>query len=974
MDELFAAVREECSPPEWSRGVELSRQDAVTLIRESDDEIELRVTLKGGMSSALVSLYPEDEDWSCDCAKQDEALSLVAAAVIALRKAKKEGKDLSARASDAGHVRYDLTRIDRGLKLDRVVVVGQSERRVGASLMLLAKQLDGQAHIVITPDDLELERMLAGRPFEATSRSLAARLFRALDACEHLQFAGKPVKLGQSRCGLDATLRDRGTDFELKLTQSDDIDEVIGGVALRAGNTLHALTEPPLSQSELGSMRRGLVISQRDVGKLVTDILPRLRRAMSVSIKTNRLPELKSSTARVVFDTDGDTESLTVLPTIVYGNPIQARVDGETITHIQGSVPIRDTKAESRLKRRLEEELGLSPGIRIRRHGVEAVELAEGMASFGAELRGDAQDSFYRAPELKADISMEAGSVFGITFKPRSPRKDGSHVTGSIGAQHVLDAYERGDGLVPLEGGGWAPLPTEWLREHSRLLTDLLAARDDQGKLARAALPDAARLFEALDEPRPPDFSALTPLLDTFAKIERSEAPADLRATLRDYQQAGVDWLTFMAHSNMGAMLADDMGLGKTLQALSVMRGRCLVVAPTSVMYNWKSEAGRFRPGLSVHLYHGTNRKLDPRANLTITSYAIVRLDIDVLESSEFDMIILDESQHIKNPESRVAQAAFRLNAPFRMTLSGTPVENRLSELWSQIHFLNPGLLGGRSHFRERYAKPIASGDMGAAAHLRERLRPFILRRKKEEVARELPARTDLVLHCELTGEERAAYDAIRAATQEEIVAKLESGASVMEALEALLRLRQAACHRALVPGQSADTSSKLQRLQETLGELIPAGHRSLVFSQWTSLLDHVERELEESGIAFCRLDGSTRDRASVVDTFQAPDGPPVMLLSLKAGGTGLNLTAADHVFMLDPWWNPAVEDQAADRAHRIGQEKPVFVHRLVARDTVEEKILELQERKRELAELAIGDATGATSLTRDDLVALLSD
>jgi SNF2 family DNA or RNA helicase len=248
------------------------------------------------------------------------------------------------------------------------------------------------------------------------------------------------------------------------------------------------------------------------------------------------------------------------------------------------------------------------------------------------------------------------------------------------------------------------------------------------------------------------------------------------------------------------------------------------------------------------------------------------------------------------------------------------------------------------------------------------------LRRKKQEVAKELPARTDITLHCQLTSDERAAYDAIRAATQEEIVAKLESGASVMEALEALLRLRQAACHRALVPGQSAETSSKLTLLLDTLGQLIPAGHRSLVFSQWTSLLDHVEPLLDEQDIGFCRLDGSTRDRASVVEQFQDPDGPPVMLLSLKAGGTGLNLTAADHVFMLDPWWNPAVEDQAADRAHRIGQDKPVFVHRLVALDTVEEKILALQERKRELAELAIGGATGALSLNRNDLVALLSD
>jgi len=288
------------------------------------------------------------------------------------------------------------------------------------------------------------------------------------------------------------------------------------------------------------------------------------------------------------------------------------------------------------------------------------------------------------------------------------------------------------------------------------------------------------------------------------------------------------------------------------------------------------------------------------------------------------------------------------------------------------MHFANPGLLGGRSDFQERYTDPIANGDPSAGARLRAKIRPFVLRRMKRDVLPELPPRTDMILHVELDEDERNVYDAVRVATKKDVAEKLAHGGGVLAALEALLRLRQAACHRKLVPGQEGESSSKIERLLEALEELVSEGHKALVFSQWTSLLNLVEPHLKNAEIAFTRLDGSTRDRAAVVNTFQAEDGPPVMLVSLKAGGTGLNLTAADHVFLLDPWWNPAVEDQAADRAHRIGQDRPVMVYRMVAKDTVEERIFALQERKRALANVALGDADHAGGITKDELLALL--
>jgi SNF2 family DNA or RNA helicase len=301
-------------------------------------------------------------------------------------------------------------------------------------------------------------------------------------------------------------------------------------------------------------------------------------------------------------------------------------------------------------------------------------------------------------------------------------------------------------------------------------------------------------------------------------------------------------------------------------------------------------------------------------------------------------------------------------------------VENRLDELWSAFHFVNPGLLGTIEDFRDRYALPIESGDRAARDGLRRRIRPFVLRRLKKEVAKDLPPRTDVVLRCSLSAEERAIYERVRALGKQEVASLLEGG-NVMQVLEVLLRMRQAACHSGLVPGAVAPgeeaPSAKLDLLCEHLEEVVAEGHRALVFSQWTSMLDRVGPALDARGIGWVRLDGTTRDRAAVVADFARADGPPVFLLSLKAGGTGLNLTAADYVFHLDPWWNPAVEDQATDRAHRIGQDRPVVSCKLVAEDTVEERILELQARKRALVGAALDEEALARSLSRDDLAAL---
>jgi superfamily II DNA or RNA helicase len=783
---------------------------------------------------------------------------------------------------------------------------------------------------------------------------------------------GAPVRVSPEPVAPEGRLVDRDGDFLLTVDLRPGVTASLGDDAVLCGDVIRPLRETRLEGRELAEYPRGRLFRADEAARLASEILPDLARRIAIDVQTTRLPRtLRSEPARARVATSRDGDALVVRADIVYGDPPAARVVSGRLVGIQGVVPIRDEAAERVAARRIQSELELPVGAEVSVRGEAAIALAARLERFSGTVAGDAQHAFFRAPALAPHFEATADG-FDLWFRsgdgdvPRSRRVDGAM---------ALRAWSAGESLVLLPGGGLAPLPADWLARFGRQVADLLDARDAAGALPRAALPGLAQLCDALEIERPAHLASLAALVDDFAGIPHAALPADLDATLRAYQKIGVDWLVFLRDAGLGALLADDMGLGKTLELLCALRHgeRTLVVAPTSVLFNWEAEIRRFRPALTVSLYHGASRALDPQADVTLTSYALLRLDAEGLAAIAWDTVVLDEAQAIKNPDSQVARAAHALRAKWRVAMTGTPVENRLDELWSQLHFANPGLLGTRARFDERTAKPIAAGDAGAAVQLRARIRPFVLRRRKSEVAPELPPRTEVVLRVELDERERAVYDAVRAATRAQVVERLASGGSVLAALEALLRLRQAACHTGLVPGQRADTSSKVELLVEELATTVAEGHKALVFSQWTSLLDRVEPALRGAAIEFTRLDGSTRDRGGVVAQFQDEAGPPVLLISLQAGGTGLNLTAADHVFLLDPWWNPAVEEQAADRAHRIGQTRPVLVHRLVAADTVEERVLALQATKRSLAEAALGDATAAASLTRDDLLALLA-
>ena len=964
---LFESVRGACTSAAWSHGVELARADAVSGEPTSDGEIAVRVSTRGGLICPSVRLYPEDGDWECDCPSHDEVCEHVAAAVIALRRG---GGRIEKQDGGPGRIGYRLSRCPGGLALERVVVGSDHPAPLGSTLAAVASgRVDGPS-FVATQADLEIERSLGSRLRGPLPRGLMAGLVDRLVDCPDVRLDGQPVKASRERLVPRVRLIDDEDGLRLFLERDPDVTEVLDGGLVLCGDTLRVRGETRLTGREIDQLSRGLHFAPGETAELVTEILPSLRERVPISIESARLPRTVAADPRIRIEVRRENDRLSVLPTLVYGDPALARVDGGPgagrLVPFGDSVPLRDGAGERRAVRRLQGELELLPGRRVVLAGEEAVRFADRLRAWRGEIVGDAHEAFFRGEDLTPHLEV-GDSGFSLWFSSPS-------AGGRVEPEPVLRAWRQGLSLAPLSGGGFAPLPEDWLERFGHRVADLLAARGERDhELPRSALPDLARLCDELGRARPAAYEGLRELVEGSDEIPPAELDAELAARLRRYQRHGVDWLCLLRRAELGALLADDMGLGKTLQALCALHGRTLVVAPTSVVHNWAAEIRRFRPELRASLYHGAGRRLDPKAQVTLTTYAILRLDANALASEEWGTLVLDEAQAIKNPDSQVARAAHQLRAGFRMALSGTPVENRLTELWSIFQALNPGLLGTRADFDERYARPITAGDGDAAAHLQERLRPFVLRRLKREVAPELPPRTEVVLRAELEPSEREVYDAIHAATRHDVVSRLETGGNVLKALEALLRLRQACCHPALVPGQSAERSSKTALLVELLEEAVADGHKALVFSQWTSLLDLVEPLLDVASIGYTRLDGSTRDRGGVVASFQDEAGPPVLLASLKAGGVGLNLTAADSVFILDPWWNPAAEDQAADRAHRIGQTRPVTVYRLVARDTVEERILALQQAKRELAEAALGAAERAGGVTRADLLTLLA-
>jgi superfamily II DNA or RNA helicase len=608
----------------------------------------------------------------------------------------------------------------------------------------------------------------------------------------------------------------------------------------------------------------------------------------------------------------------------------------------------------------------------------------------GAEVYGEERLDRMRVRRQTAYVSVGVSS--GIDWFDLQTTVQVEDET--VSWQALRDAFKRNSRFVKLGDGAYARLPEEWLVRQQQLAA-VAGARmeaDEAGftqRLPRYLAPAARELMESAGATRgDQDWRRFLDGLDVADADRELPPPAGFIGELRHYQGRGLARLGFWRDYGLHGILADDMGLGKTIQAIALLLehkasgnpGPSLLVAPTSVVYNWESEIARFAPDIKVLVLHGSDRheRLDAlaEADVVVTTYGLLQRDRHIWHAQSFAYVILDEAQKIKNPHSQAAKAACRLYARHRLCLTGTPIENNLLEFWSLFHFLMPGLLGSEKHFRSQYFKAVSTEADEARERLRRITRPFILRRLKSDVATDLPPRSEIVAYCELGDEQRRLYNETLAAVRGQIFSEVQTKGlkrAHFHVLEGLLRLRQVACDPLLVQREGAKPvpSAKVTQFLELLGDMIEQGHRVLVFSQFVKMLHILRDALSEQGIDYAYLDGQTRDRLERVNRFNEGD-TPVFLISLKAGGTGLNLTGADYVIHFDPWWNPAVEDQATDRAHRIGQTRHVFSYKLIAKGTVEEKVLQLQAQKRKMVRDVLGASEGGPELTMADLEFLL--
>ena len=562
-----------------------------------------------------------------------------------------------------------------------------------------------------------------------------------------------------------------------------------------------------------------------------------------------------------------------------------------------------------------------------------------------------------------------------------------------IGIAEIKKALSNRQSFVQLNDGSLGILPDEWINKYA-LLFKVGHGKENKLRLSRFHLSVIDDLYEKRDEKELSfELDEKYQRLRNFKSIPDADVPKELADKLRPYQVSGLNWLNYLNLVGWGGILADDMGLGKTVQALSMLshfekqegKLKALVVCPTTLIYNWENEIRKFTPSLSWYIHHGSLRTRRPedfeKYNIIITTYGTLRSDIQLMMKILFDYVILDESQAIKNPSSKVTKAACLLTAKNRLCMSGTPLQNNTFDIFAQMNFLNPGLLGSVEFFRNEFSTPIDKfGEQEQKDHLRKLLYPFILRRTKEQVAKDLPEKTETILFCEMEDEQRKVYDAYRNVYREKIMGVIEGEGidkSQLTILQGLMKLRQICDSPAILnedekhPNHSIKLDELTREITENIGE-----HKALVFSQFLGMLALIKKKLKDNDIEFDYFDGSTppQERERSIQNFQTNEKSRVFLISLKAGGVGLNLTAADYVYIVDPWWNPAVEQQAIDRTHRIGQTKNIFAYRMICKDTIEDKIMQLQERKRTLAkELISDDQTFVKSLSKEDVEYLFS-
>ena len=854
---IFEAVRDACARPVWSRGGELARSGAV---RGGDAggpaEAVLRVVEPGRIVAPRVVLYPNDEEWECDCGSRDDPCVHVAAAAIAQR----QGLigEVEARLA------YRFRREAGSLSFERVAKTNAGEQTFRGTLAGQARGAGaGGPPVTASELDFEVERLLGAQRAGRLPRGVLHKLVAALEAAADVQLDGAPIRPRAAPCEWRVIVTDDGPGFRLVLDRHPAVSEALGEDVVRCGEELRVLGASGLEGRELEPLVRGRRFAPEEAVELAAEVIPSLAKRLAVEVETRRLPEARSEPPRLAVETARDGDELSVLATLVYGDPPRARIDAGRLVPIQGALPLRDADAEQHLTAHLRTALGLEPGVRMKLAPGEALRFVARLEAFRGAVRGTAHQDYFVAGTLmprftggRDDLALDFGT--------------GEAPGDRVDAARAVAAWRAGESLVPLAGGGFAELPR-------RVARSARPARRRSPRRARGRGREAARSRRSPSSrasarrsarPTRPASRSYARWSSDFAGLPHAPAagrparraprlPADRRRLARaSSREAG-----------LGALLADDMGLGKTLQALCALPGRTLVVAPTSVLYNWWDECGRFRPALRRCLYHGPSRALDPEADVTLTSYALLRL-----EPSGSPRRTGTPSSSTRRRRSRTPTARRRARrsrcAPTCASRSRARRSRTASTSCGACSTSStPGCSAAAATSRTRYARADRRGRRRRRAQRSaRRIRPFVLRRMKSEVAPELPPRTELVLRVDLsTSPSARSTTPCARARSPRWSRSSRAGGSVLAALEALLRLRQAGCHPALLPGGKADGSAKVEALVERLETAVAEGHKALVFSQWTSLLDLVEPALADTGLPFTRLDGSTRDRAGVV-------------------------------------------------------------------------------------------------------------
>lgn len=967
MHNLFSAIREASSKTVWSKGVSLSRQDSVSSNLLTPEEAILKVKVSGRAVSPTVKLWPIDEDWNCDCLSPNDPCEHVVAAAIKLKQAQESNTPIPPSAKNAYSVYYAFTAKKGQLKLERHIVKDGKQITLPSSATAIVNKRVPFYELSVSKEELEVDLILANHRRESGSM-LWSKVIALLEGNEHVTFNATSIACLKKKLGFIVTVKDSGAGLTVETSIDHDISEVFHGGACLSKQfkllpTFGSLESPPKGTEEFVKKQ---YFGPKEFNYLASELIPKLKDLAPVKLATNRLPTAKTAKPCINWDFYENAQVLYATPSLAYGFPSPAVIQDGKLKLKGRFCPIRNHNLEKKLEERFQNAFKNPLGQRMVLKGEEKFNFYKDLQVFDSNAIKQLPGSYeHQGPLSFKALPTGDGNKVDFSFVVDNQQ----HSQLKADAKHILSAWKNNESMIQLSEGGWASIPSNWLQRYGKILSDLVSAKESTGEIPNCLIPSLIEV-SSFDERHQQSNSNIRRFFQEFKTIVDSPAPLDLKAKLRPYQRQGISWLNHLKHKEVGALLADDMGLGKTLQAICTIEKTTIVICPSSVLFNWRKEINSFRPILKVQIYHGPNRSLNVSYDVLLTTYAVLRLDYEKICRKQWQVCILDEAQFIKNNKSQSAQACYAIDAKFRLALSGTPIENSHSDLWSIFHFLNPSLLGSKQGFQENLSNNnIQEFQLSL---LKRRVSPFILRRLKADVAKDLPPRTDIVLESNLSETERETYEAIKLSTRDQVMSKVAGGQQTLKILEALLRLRQSACHQGLLPNSQTLESSKLELLISCLSQYPGTDHKVLIFSQWTSFLDLISDRLSKDSYEHLRIDGSSSNRQSIVDSFQCPQGPQILLLSLKAAGVGLNLTAADHVYLMDPWWNPAVENQAADRAHRIGQTKPVMVYKLIAKDTVEEKILTMQSQKQSLVK-SIMEQQGTYQFNKEDLMSLLT-